>query len=51
MVNINTFNSWLKSDNVVKVSDDVYRTQCTLYRKRFTLAELKAYYKREYSDI
>lgn len=42
-----TFKDWLNSDNVVKFHNG-YRTQCTLYRKSFSLQELEDYYDREY---
>jgi hypothetical protein len=42
------FKEWIESDNVVKVNDNEYRTQCTLYRKGFTYDGLFAYFKREY---
>jgi hypothetical protein len=42
-----TFKDWLNSDNVVKFHNG-YRTQCTLYRKLFSLQELEKYYDREY---
>ncbi len=44
----NTFENWLNSDNVVKFHNG-YRTQCTLYRKLFSLEDLKLYYTKEYS--
>lgn len=44
------FTNWLKSDNVVKVDMDKYKTQCTLYVPTFNLKELKAYFKKEYYE-
>ncbi len=44
----NTFKDWVNSDNVVKFHNG-YRTQCTLYRKLFTLEELQEYYNRNFN--
>lgn len=41
------FNDWLNSDNVVKTKEG-YVTQCTLYRKTFTLDKLREYFNKEY---
>jgi len=45
---IDDFKLWIKSDDVVKTGKDEYKTQCTLYSKKFTRAELKNYFKKEY---
>ena len=39
---------WIDSDNVVKFDVDQYGTQCTQYRKTFTLQELTEYFYKEY---
>jgi hypothetical protein len=44
------FKNWLKSDNVIKVNTDGYKTQCTLYVPTFNLKELKKYFKKEYNQ-
>ena len=42
------FTNWLESDNVIRTSDDGYRTQCTLYKKEFTYSEVMKYFLKEY---
>jgi hypothetical protein len=39
----------LFSDNVVRTGQDEYRTQCSLYKKGFTLSELYKYFVKNYS--
>lgn len=43
------FRKWFASDNVVRIGDNLYRTQCTLYSKAFTFEELQQYFKKEYT--
>jgi len=45
------FKEWVESDNVVKIGENLYRTQCTLYSKAFTFEELKQYWKNEYEEV
>ena len=47
MFDINDFNYWLNSDNVIKVNKG-YKTQCTQWKHVYTLSELTDYYKKEY---
>lgn len=42
------FREFVNSDNVVKTGANEYKTQCTLYRKKFTLLQLRRYFKKEY---
>ena len=42
------FEIWRDSDNVVKTSENGYKTQCSQYGKEFTESELKAYFIKEY---
>lgn len=42
------FEIWRDSDNVVKTSQNGYKTQCSQYGKEFTESELKAYFIKEY---
>ena len=44
------FEEWKDSDNVIQTGTNEYRTQCTLYRKGFSLEELKEYFRKEYSS-
>lgn len=44
------FEIWKESDNVIKVGENEFQTQCSLYIITFTEKELKAYYKREYCN-
>jgi len=44
------FKKWLNSDNVHKVSDNLYTTQCAQWANRLTMPQLIAYYKREYTN-
>jgi len=42
------FRRWVKSDNVVKIEEDLYLEQTTQYNKKFTLEELYKFYQKEY---
>lgn len=42
------FKLWIKSDNVFKIDNDHYKTQCTQYCKTFSFSELFDYFEREY---
>jgi hypothetical protein len=42
------FIDWINSDNVVKLDENTYVTQCNLYRIKFDIDSLFAYFKKEY---
>jgi hypothetical protein len=44
------FNTWLKSDNVIKTGPDSYKTQCTQYVPTFNVEQLKKYFKKEFKN-
>jgi len=44
------FEIWRESDNVVKTSENGYKTQCSQYNKEFSHDELKAYFIKEYAE-
>lgn len=44
------FEIWRDSDNVVKVGEDAYKTQCSQYCKSFSEQELKKYFIKEYGE-
>ena len=45
---LQAFNEWKNSDNVFKSGKNEYRCQCSLYKIKMTLVELKRYFKKEY---
>lgn len=45
------FEKWAKSDNVVKVGDDLYKEQTTQWKKEFTRFQLKNFFIREFQDV
>lgn len=47
---IQEFNEWKESDNVFRGVSGKYYTQCTLYKKGFSLIGLKQYFKKEYTN-
>lgn len=42
------FQEWIDDGNVVKVGEDSYIEQTTQWRKKFTLVELKKFFKKEF---
>ena len=42
------FNDWFNDGNAIKVADDEYVEQTTQWRKKFTLDELKTFFKKEF---
>lgn len=45
------FETWLQSDNVVKVGEDKYKEQTTQWKKEFTRFQLKQFFIREFQDV
>lgn len=48
--NYKNFLWWLKSDNVIKVGANEYRTQCSQYSIGMNRKEAYIYFKREYGN-
>ncbi|BAQ92987.1 hypothetical protein [uncultured Mediterranean phage uvMED] len=47
---LNNLLVWIDSDNVIQVSDNKYRTQCSQYKIEFNLQGLCEYYIKEYEN-
>jgi hypothetical protein len=49
LTNYHNFLWWIKSDNVIKVGANEYRTQCSQYSISMNRKEAYIYFKRNYS--
>jgi hypothetical protein len=47
---LNSFLEWKHSDNVSKMNNGIYTTQCSQYKKGFTAQELYNYFMKEYAS-
>lgn len=48
LANYRWFLNWLKSDNVIKISVNEYKTQCSQYSISMTRKQAYIYFKKEY---
>lgn len=44
------FREFVNSDNVIRNDTNIYTTQCTQYKRNFTLVELQNYFIKEYQN-